>query len=1084
MKVKRLLLVAQVDQNLRDDILFSAIENDRVTNFCSLLFKNHDNSWFGSFLDREFVFKNVGETGGLIDSTMALEVKKEYADDNLDDDLLVLFVTNGASPSGSLYSDFLNFWSSSGYGKMVSDVFVLNIDKGNLKTNSDVRAIFEVKQITQQGVANYSSGEWAALTVQLAEFLIVTPSSRFDRPNQKYTLGYSGVAINIQEGKRYLSAKSMKWLIDRELKPVDLNFILGHVNPVIRKFKDRFSEIISQHVHPTCDDLYVGVTLENPSTIDLLKKYEERLKDSEVTADVERKIELLVASIRAELISKIDELNSLREKQAFVQAISGIFPEVSTGKPIRDWETLFELYNAPVASLQSLGIELELEQTQIMRRALDEAQDVNLLISDAQADIFRSQQLNRPISDSQEKNLLDLKSKLKAIKETSIDASEKCRSNYKNAFSQVSKDIIQKNADKIIQDAQYTPSTAPEALEPVFAPWVIMWMTGTIFPSLVWLIIDLGWMHEFLHWSITCATLVIIAWVIIIAKRLSRKKPEELDVTIEMKLKFSLACKKLADLYLLTASLRNFNRLMEEQVQLFLEIQNMDLHQVNPILEEKLNSVCLTIDQAFSSKNNEIALADNKSFERYFEEVFSKEVPNVPFLFQNKERVELFRHPLRKYKESVDHFFEEFGLWANQRSVDLINFALFQHLLQKREVKPKFLNQSLPTVEEIFQKSVVNLVSLNSKSAPQEAQIYIFRYENDQERPLIDEFDKTADRFFPESRTGNLQKIGTKNPNRVGFLKLHSIDNRDFVLDSTKDFFRKVGDSSDYRIKWVDKIEDEEYDNQTDFRTDLISLENENFVVYYPNNEIENERARKTLEYANLAVPELIKFFGSYGFSKETKGRKVPIYLAGSQSDYNRLFLEIVGCESPPIAESAGLCSTSISSDGSMKCNGIFINYQCRSTSELSLPKDINPIDLKVVLFHELAHYNHHFCIDFTRKDKYFNWEGEGVAVFFAKDWGSSIPSDAKPELISLLSDTGDYRDSYWVGYHALLLLNNKGVLDKVLKLSYTSDITDCIESVTQEGIDLFITEWQNHCKSQMINTMNTTVELGGNLQA
>ena len=167
-----------------------------------------------------------------------------------------------------------------------------------------------------------------------------------------------------------------------------------------------------------------------------------------------------------------------------------------------------------------------------------------------------------------------------------------------------------------------------------------------------------------------------------------------------------------------------------------------------------------------------------------------------------------------------------------------------------------------------------------------------------------------------------------------------------------------------------------------------------------------------------------------------------------------------------------------------MKCNGIFINYQCRSTSELGLPKDINPIDLKVVLFHELAHYNHHFCIDFTRKDKYFNWEGEGVAVFFAKDWGSSIPSDAKPELISLLSDTGDYRDSYWVGYHALLLLNNKGVLDKVLKLSYTSDITDCIESVTQEGIDLFITEWQNHCKSQMINTMNTTVELGGNLQA
>ena len=776
MRVKRLLLVAQVDQELCDDILFSAIENDRVTNFCSLLFNNHDNSWFGSFLDREFVFKNLDETGELIDSTMALEVKKEYADDNLDDDLSVLFVTNGSSPSGSLYTDLLNFWSISGYRTMISDVFVLNIDKGNLKTNSDVRAIFEVNQITQQGVANYSSGEWAALTVQLAEFLIVSPSSRFDLPNQTYTLGYSGVAINIQEGKKYLSARSLKWLIERELETVDLNFILGHVNPVIRKFKDRFSEIISQHVHPDSNDLYVGVTRENPSTIDLLKKYEERLKDSEVTAEVEKKIESLVASIRAELISKIDELNSFREKQAFVQAISGIFPEVSTGKPIRDWETLYELYTAPVASLQSLGIEFELEQTQVMRRALDEAQDANLLILDAQADIFRSQQLSRPISESQEKSLLDLKSKLKAIKETSTDASEKCRSNYKNAFGQVSKDIIQKNAEKIIQDAQYTPPMAPEALEPVFAPWVIMWMIGTILPSLVWLVIDLGWMHAFLHWSITCATLVIIAWVIIIAKRLSRKKPEELDVANEMKLKFTLACKKLADLYLLSASLRNFNRLMEEQVQLFLEIQNMDLHHVNPILEEKLSRACLTIDQAFSSKNNEIVLANNKSFEKYFEEDFSKDVPNVPFLFQNVERVELFRHPLRKYQESVDHFFDEVNSWANQRSADLINFALFRHLLLKKEVKPKFLNQALPTVDEIFQKSVVNLVSLNSKSATQEPQIFIFRYENDQERPLIDEFDKTADRFFPESRTGNLQKIGTKNPNRVGFLKVQIIE--------------------------------------------------------------------------------------------------------------------------------------------------------------------------------------------------------------------------------------------------------------------------------------------------------------------
>jgi hypothetical protein len=397
-----------------------------------------------------------------------------------------------------------------------------------------------------------------------------------------------------------------------------------------------------------------------------------------------------------------------------------------------------------------------------------------------------------------------------------------------------------------------------------------------------------------------------------------------------------------------------------------------------------------------------------------------------------------------------------------------MRFALFRHMLTKDGIKPVFLNRALPDVDTILSQSVSNLVTQHSINAPDDPQIYIFRYENDREKPLVDEFDKQADRYFPESRTGNLQKIGSKNPNHIGFLKIQSIDSRDFVLESTKDFFRKLGDSSDFRIKWVEEINDEDYSNQYDYKNELVSINDDNFIVYFLDNKVERKRALQTLEFANQAIPELIKFFGKYGYAKDVNSRKLPLYLASSAEHYQELINEMCRDSAPPIQNSVGLCITIVSSDGSKKCEGILINFQARAAGDLSLDGGITTSDLRELLFHELAHYNHYFCMDLTRKSNYFNWEIEGVAVYFAQDSSRTIPLDAKPQNITLLQDAVNYSDAYWIGYHALDLLKQNNYLNKILNLSYNGDIIECIEEITSEPIDKFLQSWRIHCEILM----------------
>ena len=275
------------------------------------------------------------------------------------------------------------------------------------------------------------------------------------------------------------------------------------------------------------------------------------------------------------------------------------------------------------------------------------------------------------------------------------------------------------------------------------------------------------------------------------------------------------------------------------------------------------------------------------------------------------------------------------------------------------------------------------------------------------------------------------------------------------IPQSTIDFFKKIDDLGHTKFDWVDSLDIGDFDNDNDYDHNFKKLEDENFIVYYRSNNEEKVRAEKTLKYANQAVPELSDFFGKYYYAKDAKNRKLSIYLAINEDDFAEISQEVGGST---VDWAAGLTFNSYSSDGETICNGIVLN---------SMVQDGEGTDLKKVVFHEMAHYNHFQCMDLIHKDVYMNWEVEGLASYFAKDWNKVIPDNININEYNLLKDPANYIDSYWMGYHVFNVFEEK--YDKegfhnMLNESYSKSLKIAIPNVSGSNFDLFQNTWRTHC--------------------
>jgi hypothetical protein len=247
----------------------------------------------------------------------------------------------------------------------------------------------------------------------------------------------------------------------------------------------------------------------------------------------------------------------------------------------------------------------------------------------------------------------------------------------------------------------------------------------------------------------------------------------------------------------------------------------------------------------------------------------------------------------------------------------------------------------------------------------------------------------------------------------------------------------------------------DDFNNDNDYDQNFKKLEDDNFIVYYRPTSEEATRASKTLKYANQAIPYLSDFFGKYYYAKDAKNRKLAIYLAISEDDFAAISEKVGGSS---VDWAAGVTFNSYSSDGETICNGIVLNSNVQE-GEAS--------DLKKVVFHEMAHYNHFQCMDLLYKNDFMNWEVEGLASYFAKDWCKIIPEDVNMSQYNLLKDPENYTDSYWMGYHVFNVFEEKYTTSRfreMLNESYSKSLKTAIPEISGTEFSIFQNLWRSHC--------------------
>ena len=162
------------------------------------------------------------------------------------------------------------------------------------------------------------------------------------------------------------------------------------------------------------------------------------------------------------------------------------------------------------------------------------------------------------------------------------------------------------------------------------------------------------------------------------------------------------------------------------------------------------------------------------------------------------------------------------------------------------------------------------------------------------------------------------------------------------------------------------------WDNGTDIgkdpETGLSMLEDEYFIIYYP--ESLEKKAKLTLQYAHEAIPRMEDIIGKYYYPSDMNGRKVSIYIAKAQEEFDSLMIKF-GFHGD-YGNVDGVTISEISPSG-YYLTGIVIKGQTVfRTNEYH----------REVLWHEMTHYCFGASIDYNQKVKLPMWCTEGIAEY------------------------------------------------------------------------------------------------------
>lgn len=196
------------------------------------------------------------------------------------------------------------------------------------------------------------------------------------------------------------------------------------------------------------------------------------------------------------------------------------------------------------------------------------------------------------------------------------------------------------------------------------------------------------------------------------------------------------------------------------------------------------------------------------------------------------------------------------------------------------------------------------------------------------------------------------------------------------IPQETIDWINNLGNNLNDIISWFDPNPDETpWGNENDQGRDSTSsegihiLEDEMFVIYYLS--VNKERAEECLRYAHESIPRLVEICGKYYYPDEMHGRKVPVYLARNQQEYDYFLKKF---QIKDRGRTAGLCFFQISTVG-FYLNAIFLNGRYVFDSHEYF---------KEVLCHEMTHYCFFASVNYFQYAKIPMWCYEGIADYTA----------------------------------------------------------------------------------------------------
>lgn len=193
------------------------------------------------------------------------------------------------------------------------------------------------------------------------------------------------------------------------------------------------------------------------------------------------------------------------------------------------------------------------------------------------------------------------------------------------------------------------------------------------------------------------------------------------------------------------------------------------------------------------------------------------------------------------------------------------------------------------------------------------------------------------------------------------------------VPQETIDWINSLGEGLDDIFSTFNPIpRPTPWDNGGDIGKDpesgLAKLEDDYFIIYFP--ESLTEKAKLTLHFANEAIPRMEDIIGKYYYPSDMNGRKVPIYLAVAQKDFDRL-LNKFGC-SGDYTNVDGITIYEISP------SGLFLQAIVLKGSSVFR----NDTYHREVQWHEMTHYCFAASLDYNHRINLPMWCTEGIAEY------------------------------------------------------------------------------------------------------